>query len=90
MKRLILMSLFLLALVLCGAEKAAETAAVATGELVPEIGGVWTKGEPVKLSGDLFYARHSGLGALITSDTFYKGRIRKVRTTLRPDWKSAE
>ena len=44
------------------------------------------QGEPVKLSGDLFYARHSALGALITSDTFYKGRIRKVRTALSTSW----
>ena len=40
------------------------------------------KGEPVKLSGDLFYAQHSALGALTTSDTFYKGRIRKVKTII--------
>ena len=40
------------------------------------------KGEPVKISGDLFYAQHSALGALTTSDTFYKGRIRKVRTSI--------
>ena len=36
------------------------------------------KGEPVKLSGDLFYSQHSALGVLTKSDTFYNGKIRRL------------
>ena len=40
------------------------------------------KGDPVKVSGDLFYPRHSALGVLQANDTFFKGRIRNVRSTV--------
>ena len=58
MKLVLLLSVFLAALTLAGAEKKAEPApaaapevpAIATGELVPELVGAWTKGDPVKLA----------------------------------------
>jgi len=37
------------------------------------------KGEPVKVSGDLFYARPSALGTLGSNDSFFAGRMRRVR-----------
>ena len=41
------------------------------------VDGEW--GEPVAVSGDLFYARHSALGVLHSNETFFKGRIRRLR-----------
>ena len=41
------------------------------------VDGEW--GETVAVSGDLFYARHSALGVLHSNETFFKGRIRRVR-----------
>lgn len=40
-----------------------------------------TKGEPVAVSGDFFYARHAALGTLGEDGTFFNGRIRRLKSS---------
>ena len=46
-----------------------------------EVDGV--KGEPVKVSGDLFYPRYTALGAGRSAKAYFAGRMRRLSIELR-------